>query len=134
MTDRRKYATVRGLVSLLLLFGYFLNVISFESFHQVVHNHDHSELHSQEAEADACHRAIFHGEQSHECEHKSHFLETEAECQLCDVVVSRPHYSSETVCISESYKQYTVNTPASVRFFGYNFSLAFAPRGPPTFS
>ena len=88
---KSKYVWLRSIASLLLLFGYFLNVISFESFHQAVHNHDHAELHTEEAEANSCHRAIFHGEVSHNCEHKSHLIETESECQLCDVVVSRVH-------------------------------------------
>jgi hypothetical protein len=128
---KSKYVWLRSIASLLLLFGYFLNVISFESFHQAVHNHDHAEIHTEEAEADACHRAIFHGEVSHNCEHKSHLVETESECQLCDVVVSRVHFASASESVLNRYTQYTVNTPASARFFGYDFTLAFAPRGPP---
>ena len=134
MSRKSTYTWLRNAASLLLLFGYFLNVISFESFHQAVHNHDHAALHTEEAELDACHRAIFHGDNSHDCEHKSHLVETESECQLCDVVVSRVHFASASESVLNRYTQYTVNTPASARFFGYDFTLASAPRGPPTFS
>jgi NAD-dependent dihydropyrimidine dehydrogenase PreA subunit len=83
------YVWLRNTTSLLLLLGYFLNVVSFETFHQVVHNHDHSEIHTTEAEEDACHRAIFHGDVSHKCEHKSHVTKNETECHLCKVLTSR---------------------------------------------
>lgn len=86
---RSKYVWLRNFTSLLLLFGYLLNVISFESFHQVVHNHDHAELHTVEAEADACHRAIYHGETSHECEHENHVANTKVDCNFCKVLTSR---------------------------------------------
>ena len=134
MNRKRTYIRLRNAASLLSLFAYFLNVVSFESFHQAVHDHDHSKLHTEEAEADACHRAIFHGEESHYCEHKSHLAETESECQLCDVVVSRVHFASASESGLNRCTQYTVNTPASARFFGYDYTLAFAPRGPPASS
>jgi len=111
-----------------------LNVVSFESFHQAVHHHDHSELHSQVAEADACHRAIYHGDVSHDCHHKSHITKDEADCDLCKVTVSRFHFNSEIVKALEKPVQFALNKPASTKFFGYDFSLAFAPRGPPVIS
>lgn len=134
VNQKSTYVWMRNTASLLLLFGYFLNVISFESFHQAVHNHDHAEFHTQEAEADACHRAIYHGETSHDCEHKSHLTKTETDCDLCKVTLSRLHFASEVENTLTRYTQYTVNTPASARFFGYDFTLAFAPRGPPALS
>lgn len=134
MNTLNTYSWLRGIASLLLLFGYFLNVVSFESFHQAIHHHDHSELHTEEAEEDACHRAIYHGETSHDCEHKSHLAETHDSCELCKVTVSRVHFASEVVDVLENYAQYTVNKPASTKVFGCNFSLAFSPRGPPALS
>ncbi|MCF8465013.1 MAG: hypothetical protein K9G41_09235 [Flavobacteriales bacterium] len=128
------YQWFRGTASLLLLFGYFLNVVSFQGLHQVVHDHDHSELHTPEAEADSCHRAIYHGDTSHDCEHKSHITETITDCDLCKVTVSRFHFNSDVVKAVEKPSQITFTKPASTKFFGYDFSLAYAPRGPPTFS
>lgn len=92
------YQWFRGTVSLLWFWAYFLNVVSFESFHQAIHHHDHSELHTQEAEEDACHRAIYHGETSHDCEHKSHITETITDCDLCKVLTTR---SSDFVVSSQ---------------------------------
>lgn len=124
----------RSLTATILLFGYFLNVISFESFHHAVHHHHHSELHSAEAEADACHRAIYHGDFSHDCDHKSHITESETDCELCKVTVSRFHFNSDVIKAVEKPIQITFNKPASTKFFGYDFSLVYAPRGPPTLS
>ncbi len=130
----KTYPWFRGAVSLLLFWAYFLNVVSFESFHQAVHHHHHSELHNEEAEADACHRAIYHGDVSHHCEHKSHITQTETDCDLCKVTVSRFHYNSNIVQALEKPVQIAFNKPASTKVFGYDFSLAYAPRGPPAFS
>ena len=80
--------TLRAL-SAAFLVGYLLNILSFESFHNLVHHHHHAELHSAEAEADACHRAIYHGDVSHDCNHENHLSQTTAECGLCDVLNSR---------------------------------------------
>jgi len=124
----------RNIVSFLLLLGYVLNVVSFESVHQAVHHHDHSELHSVEAELDSCHRAIYHGDKSSDCDHKSHISETESDCELCKVTLSRLHFASKVESPLNRYTQYTVSTPDSARFFGYDFTLAFAPRGPPALS
>ena len=85
-------------ISLVFLVGYLLNVVSFESFHQAVHHHHHAELHTDEAESDSCHRAIYHGDTSADCNHKNHVSETETDCELCKVLNSR---SSEFL-VSES--------------------------------
>lgn len=129
-----RYPRLNAFAALFLLFGYFLNVVSFESFHQAVHHHDHSELHSPEAEADSCHRAIYHGDHSHDCEHQSHVTEQLTDCDLCKVTVSRFHYSKVKTEVAEVPSYYTFNKPTSTKVFGYNFSLVYAPRGPPALS
>ena len=128
------YSLLKATVSLLLFFAYFLNVVSFESFHHAVHHHEHAELHTQEAEEDACHRAIYHGETSHDCEHKSHIAKTETDCDLCKVTVSRFHFNSTVVKAVEKPEQIAFNQPTGTKVFGYNFSLVHAPRGPPALS
>jgi hypothetical protein len=97
--------------SLVFLAGYMLNAVSFESFHQAVHHHHHAELHTEEAEADACHRAIYHGEVSSECEHQNHVTQTQSDCELCEVLTSRSfefliseYSSSGTNCSSPDEK------------------------------
>ena len=118
----------------MLLAGYFLNVVSFERFHQAVHHHEHADLHTEEAEEDACHRAIYHGESSHDCEHKSHLLETEIACDLCKVTVSRFHFNSATVQASNQPNQFAHIQATSTAFLDSNCSLVYSPRGPPAIS
>ncbi|MCB9187398.1 MAG: hypothetical protein H6601_11730 [Flavobacteriales bacterium] len=120
--------------SLVFLAGYLLNVVSFESFHQAVHHHHHAELHTAAAEADACHRAIYHGEVSHDCEHKGHISKTENDCELCKVTVSRFYFNTIAEKALEKPSHYKFDKPASTKVFGYDFSLAYAPRGPPALS
>ena len=84
-------------LSAVFLFGYLLNVMSLETFHQAVHHHHHSELHSAEAEADACHRAIYHGGVSANCNHKTHVTGTETVCELCQVLISRGAHLISTI-------------------------------------
>lgn len=121
-------------IALPFLFSYLINVVSFESFHQAIHHHDHSELHSAEAEADSCHRAIYHGDTSHDCQHDTHVSEQITDCDLCKVVVSRYHFASNASESSLAETFYTFNKPTSTKVFGYNFSLVYAPRGPPALS
>jgi hypothetical protein len=111
-----------------------LNIVSFDAFHQAVHHHHHAALHSAEAEADACHRAIYHGDLSHECEHPNHVTKSETECELCKVTVFRFFYSSIVTKAPLEQSEVQFNKPASSKVFGYIFSLAFAPRGPPALS
>lgn len=131
---KNTYPWFKGAASLLLLFGYFLNVVSFQSFHHAAHYHHHSELHTEEAEADACHRAIFHGETSHDCAHKGHITEVHDHCKLCKVTVSRFHYASnitQSVAQTFAYKTYQLSS-IDVADLGHPYS--FSPRGPPAFS
>lgn len=121
-------------LSVVFLLGYLLNIVSFEAFHQVVHHHHHAELHSAEAEADACHRAIYHGDFSQDCEHTQHITKSETDCELCKVTVSRFFYNPTLTQAPDAQSEALFNKPASTKVFGYNFSLAYAPRGPPALS
>lgn len=134
MKAQNRYTWFRALGSLLLLSGYFLNVISFESFHQSVHHHNHTQLHTKAAEADACHRAIYHGEFEADCHHKSHVSKGETDCELCKVTVSRFHFSPNGIIALAESLQTACIRPASTGFFGNDCSLAVAPRGPPALS
>ncbi len=113
MLVRSNYKLLQAL-SAVFLFCYLLNVVSIEGLHQAIHEHDHSELHSLEAETDACHRAIYHGETSQNCEHKSHVSEQSEDCSLCDVALSNSHFAvSLTSCELEplpaDYQSFVVN-------------------------
>lgn len=134
MKTQSTHQWFRGVASLLLLFGYFLNVVSFESFHQAVHHHEHADLHTEEAEEDACHRAIYHGETSQDCEHKSHIAETHASCELCKVTVSRFHFASKITKVVDYPFDYSAYQVSSISAFGCGHSLSSSPRGPPAFS
>ena len=126
--------TFGNLAAALLLFGYLLNVVSFQSFHLAIHQHEHAVLHSEEAEADDCHRAIYHGDVSPDCQHENHITGTIKDCKLCEVTVSRFHYAAKKVDAIKHTSDVWFFQPASTKVFGYDFSLVHAPRGPPAFS
>lgn len=127
-----KNRIVRAL-SVVFLWGYLLNVISFETFHQAIHHHDHSELHSDEDEEDACHRAIYHGDVSADCKHESHFAETDTDCELCKVLTSRSKQFIGTSFVENSLFSFFSQD------FNFGSDLVLEPsllqsflRGPPT--
>lgn len=122
------------MLAVLFLLSYLLNVVSFESFHQFVHQHQDAELHTAEAEADSCHRAIYHGDFSHDCHHKTHLTKQLTHCDLCKVTVSRFHFASASVETNTKPSHSVFNEAACVKVVGHDFSLLCAPRGPPAFS
>lgn len=85
----RQYNDLWKTLTPLFLLGYLLNIVPFGSFHHSFNHRNHSELHTPEAEADSCHRAIYHGDVSSNCNHANHVTEEQTACELCKVLTSR---------------------------------------------
>lgn len=77
-------AMLHTCVSILLIFSIGMLGVSPEAFH----HHDHPETCNEqhEAEVDACHLAIHHGE-PHACEDHDHLLEDHGDCAACDLAL-----------------------------------------------
>ena len=70
----------------------------FASYSQLSHvEHAHEDVHSPENEQDACHRAIYHGEEH--SEHEAHIIQKENHCSLCLISM---HVYTNTIYLSES--------------------------------
>lgn len=73
----------------------FFMLLSFTQFHAVLpqfsddghhHHHEHSSItHFEEDELDACHRSLYHNDQTNGCSHTSHLTEHEEDCDFCDI-------------------------------------------------
>lgn len=72
---------VRSLMGLLILF-YLIGSLQLDSLHQILHQHDQSATHTEEAELNACHRAIFHLATENACDHPTHLTELK-KCPWC---------------------------------------------------
>lgn len=110
---------------------YLLGMVGLDPIHHLGHAHDHAEHHTLEVEADACHRAIFHGDLSLGCEHKSHIHEHHVDCDLCDVITNRVDHinpeSSEVLFLFDKADfegHYQLSLPS-------NFWNVKSGRGPP---
>ena len=125
-----KYKQLKCLASSILFVAYFLNVVSFESLHQAIHHHAHLELHTEEAESDACHRAIYHAEVSTRCQHDNHISKHADGCDLCDVVLSNSHQS---VASSQTLNRSLIIDfqPISITYLIYEIDEYKQSRSPP---
>lgn len=80
--------TKAGLV-LSLLFLYVLGSVEVDSLHSLSHEHENSQLHAAENEADACHQTVYHN-QGKGCEHPVHVSKNDT-CSLCDGQLHTAH-------------------------------------------
>lgn len=100
-----------GCFVLVLLLIYFVGTIEFNSIHSLLHASESTELHSEENEKEACHKAIYHNAREG-CDHKVH-ITTNEKCSLCHLIVqteqSLPDPSIEIV--------QSINAPVTFSFY-----------------
>lgn len=77
---------IHAVLALLLISSYLVGNVRSSVLHLVGHAHE-VEHHTAENEADACHRAIYHGEPD---QHEQHLTKHEV-CALCDLVLKNDH-------------------------------------------
>lgn len=75
----------RGFFICLLLALYLCGTSGFEILHHIIHLHEHAVEHTEQAEEDPCHRALYHQDKENGCEHRSHIVVAD-KCDLCDVI------------------------------------------------
>ncbi|MFT4524009.1 MAG: hypothetical protein ACI85F_000150 [Bacteroidia bacterium] len=118
-------------MSLLLLAAVFFLASGVVSIHDHEHSHDHAVSHSQEDEADACHRSIYHGDLNLGCEHKSHVHDSDLDCQLCDFINNR---CDQDLVQAESLLSFSGNNENSfspLQSRSFNQDYEHGQRGPP---
>jgi hypothetical protein len=126
-----------GLWNLLMplaLVSFLIGSLPLTWMHRAVHVHEHEHLHTDTAEADPCHRAIFHAEAHDGCNHTSHVTSTVHHCELCKVVQSRTTLFHQTNVPETEFGFSEKAKPAGILIFGNDELLASIPRGPPSFS
>lgn len=117
----------------LALVAFLIGSLPLSWMHSAVHVHEHEHLHTDTAEADPCHRAIYHGDRSHNCEHKNHLTEQFTDCELCKVLTSRSLQFIGTSVVEIGAFSFSTQD----FHFGSDFVLEPSPlrsslRGPPT--
>lgn len=76
-------------VGVILMLFFYLAVFVASPF-SVPHSHHEVDTHESDlCTTDACHITIYHPGQEGGCKHKSHITQSEGECLLCHVVLSR---------------------------------------------
>lgn len=114
-----------------MLLAYLINAVSFESFHHVVHDHDHTVSHTFEDETDACHRAIYHGDLELGCEHKNHVHKSDIDCQLCDFINNRLDHGFIQDQTSLAFSVSSVDCGSVLQSHTFSQEYVHGQRGPP---
>jgi hypothetical protein len=113
---------------LLLIVGQF----KFQFQHYLEHSLANEVLHDEQAEADACHQAIFHNRSHAACEHPTHLTATNADCELCDCLLQLTDFRLLTIKLSPpplvNQSLFTFLSPIAGEPF-----LSATARGPPLY-
>ncbi len=93
--------------------------------------HQHSELHSEEAEKDACHRKAYHHDESHQCSHDTHIISLNSDDDITKI--SKEYYFdfyTQTKNHTTTYLDYSISYQQNFIITPLNYVLSL--RGPPT--
>jgi hypothetical protein len=93
--------------------------------------HQHSDLHSKEAEKDACHRKTYHHDESHQCSHDSHIISFNSDDDITKI--SKEYYFNFYAHIKNhtiTYLDYTIKHKQGFIIKPLKYVLSL--RGPPT--
>lgn len=94
------------LVIVSALLGIYGSALVLTNLH-LSHDHAHSahEACTAESEQDACHRSIYHADESADCGHPEHITADTHSCELCDAICPLPQLASELLPPPEPSKQ-----------------------------
>jgi len=76
-------------LALILLGCYSFVFFQSQVLHPLAHSGHNHELHSEQAEADLCHQAIYH-QANESCGHNEHLKTVHLDCEFCDILLSTP--------------------------------------------
>ena len=114
-----------------LLVGlYAIGSLPVSSFHELFHAHSSTALHTQEQEANDCHRLVYHGLTTGDCKHNAHLTES-THCPWCQTVVQPLQLATERwsgVSIVADSTHHFIEQP----FHGRLPNYCLPPRAPPT--
>lgn len=111
---KRVNSSIGKVLALLLLVMHIAGPSNLELVHSVVHSHDVVVTHSEEQEADPCHRLVYHYDTEQSCDHDSHFIVSD-KCQMCDLVYNGDQTTLSNVAfatgelLSEQFDFYKLN-------------------------
>ncbi len=82
--NRRQQSNTLRITAWVLLVFYIAGTSSLQIARAFVHSHEHTVVHSAEAEKDPCHRFIYHNDVAQSCDHDSHLVASDT-CDMCDL-------------------------------------------------
>lgn len=136
MFAKRRLNTFKPVGGLFLLLAYLF--VSF--FAKVSHLHSHSDestiqvIHSEETEADNCHRTLYHAAKNDGCEHREHFLPDEESCELCASIVPNVQYLDDYPDFRALYFGLELKNPFAENKKLQSPFILSSPRAPPVFN
>jgi hypothetical protein len=118
-----------------LVFGIYLSADILNNLHgHFVHKKQAEVICTQELEENSCHRTVFHQDKASGCEHGTHFLPSELNCEICALVLHRHVLAKSEV----STQSFSWEIPF-IQFSNPNridttFVVSYLLRGPPPVS
>ena len=135
MQHRPIYTEILRRLAVVALLTIYAGMILVDGLHVFFdHHHDAHQHCSTELEASPCHQKVYHNNLTQGCDHQTHLIAQESECELCDALFAdfyTPKKDLEKIDIF-SVPTYTsfFNGIKIISFFYPSISL----RGPPAFA
>lgn len=130
MKVKQTYLFFKSFITIAIIFAFVLSAVKpLYSFTQL--SDQYSELHSAEAEKDACHRKAYHHDDTHECSHDSHIITHDSNSDITKT--NKEFYidfaiKKGTTLIKYANPIYSIKPLFYITALNYTHSL----RGPPT--
>lgn len=115
-------------MALLAIYACFYFLPEVAHLHQHAHHQD--ELHSEAAETDACHRAIYHNDFTAGCDHEYHLSQRDDDCERCAVCIGEDQIVVHGEMVSPTLLIRAADFPLCVTL-STRFALRAAARAPP---
>lgn len=112
-----------------LLLAYGLQGVSIEFLHGFVHDHAAESVHTIEAESDACHRNIYHGDKENGCRHTAH-VKKNNKCSFSEFCSASKHIAPERIA-TQLFVSVFYLAPCTSTFFIAEKTNHLPSRAPP---
>ncbi|MEN8250198.1 MAG: hypothetical protein ABFS32_14795 [Bacteroidota bacterium] len=122
-----------------MLIGVLVVVYFFALFSNIIHSYNaHQEIAEEvcllEEETDACHRAIYHHDKEHGCNHKSHLIIPVVDCSQCAIAIMNHLPEKQIVSVSKVANHVPIVAFYIAQDYINSYVSGNSLRGPPTIS
>ncbi len=133
MQQRPAYYELLRRLTVAVLLTVYVGVVLMDGLHVFFdHHHDAHQHCSLEIEASPCHQKVYHNNITQGCDHQTHLIPRDHNCELCDALFA-DFYKNHQKDLKQTDVLSVPNYVPSLNGIKINdfFYLLIAPRGPP---